>query len=134
MLKAVLAVVAGIISIGILATGLDFLVTHLLPGEYGPTPGEVRSTWMLFVVMGYSLVACAWGAYISAAIAPERVNVTSVVLAALMSVATAVNEFVQPVKLPLWWKIACPILEAPAILFGARLYARFTRTRARSVA
>jgi hypothetical protein len=133
MLKAALAVVAGIVSIFVIAVGLDFLVEHLLPSQYGPQR-EIRSWWMLLVILGYTLLACLWGGHITATIARERATGASLVLAALIVSATVVNLTMAPSKLPLWWKTLCLLLEAPAVGLGGWLRIRAGNSAARSVA
>jgi hypothetical protein len=122
MLKAAVAIIAGFLSIGVLAEGLDFLFQHLFPPQTGQV-GEFRSAWMLWVMLGCTFFSCAWGGSVTAAIARKRALGSGLILAALIVLATLVNMVAVPSRLPLWWKALCVTLEGPATVLGAWLRA-----------
>jgi hypothetical protein len=125
MLKAAAAVIAGFVSIGLIGVAFDFVAEHLVASQYGPS-GEVHSTWMLIVILTYTMLSCVCGGYIAATIAREHPRGACLTLGALMVLATLVACTMSPAKLPLWWKTLGVVLTGPAVVAGAYLRPRTT--------
>lgn len=133
MLKAALAVIAGFVSVGGVAVGLDAGFERLFPDQYGPQ-GEVRSLAMLLFILLYTLLSCLFGGWITAAIARQKAMGASMALAALVMLMTIVNLTLIPNQLPVWWRLVCLILSGPAVVLGGWLRTRGRRSPVGSVA
>lgn len=123
MLRAVLAILAGFAVMGVTAVGSDMALGRIMRNEFGPG-GDVKSVSVLAAILAYTLVACALGGYVTAAIAKDRPIQCAAMLAMLIAVMTIGNLVTMPGSTPLWWKILGGALSGPSAFFGGWIRAR----------
>lgn len=128
MLRAMLAILSGFAVMGITAIGSDMVLGRIMPSQFGQG-GEVKSASMLAAILAYTLVACALGGYVTAAIAKDRPVQSAALLATLIAVMTIANLVVMPGSTPLWWKILGGALSGPSAFFGGWIRARTEKTQ-----
>jgi hypothetical protein len=129
MVRLVVGFFAGFLAIGFFSSATDRLVQQVAPTQYGPA-GEVHSTAMLLLILGYTEIYCAAGGALAAIIASTRAASATIGLAATIVVLTLIDFAAFSPTVPLWWRVALAILAGPMVLLGGWLWWRRHKTPA----
>jgi hypothetical protein len=122
MIRAALAVLAGLLATALFAVAADALAARLFPTHFIPA-GQVHGAGMLAAMLFYTLLGCALGGWVAGAVAGARAQLAALVLAGVIVVFTIVNLIRMSGGLPWWWSILAVLLTTPAVLLGATLRA-----------
>ena len=122
MIRASLAVLAGLLATALFAVAADALAVRLFPAQFSPA-GQVHGAGMLAAMLAYTLLGCMLGGWVAGAVARARAQLAALVLAAVIVAFTIFNFVRMPAGLPLWWGALAALLAAPAVTLGARLHA-----------
>ncbi len=124
-IRRVGAVLAGVIVIVILDTGLDVIMhaTGVYPPWFQP-----MSTGLWLLAIGYRSIDSIVGSYITATLAPDRPVAHALVLGligvVLSTVGTLATWSKGPEFGPKWYPIALVIIALPCALIGGTLRQR----------
>jgi len=119
MLRSVVAVLSGFLSVAVLSLGTD-QVLHVL-NVYPPWGEPMWSPWLNLLALGYRTVYTVLGGYLTAALAPRRpmkhvaiVGAIGLVLATLGAVvAISVADLG-----PAWYPVLLAVLSFPSVWIG----------------
>src|SRR5262245_16307309 len=121
ILRSVLAVLAGVIFIGITHSGMDFLLESL--GVFTPPTVRFDTPWMLVTALVYRSIFSIIGCYMAGVLAPSRPMLHAMILGiigVLLSIlGTIVN--LQMDLSPMWYPIALVLVSLPCAWLGGRL-------------
>ena len=131
-LKSIAAVLAGMVLIVALSNGTDFILEN--NGVLPKYPQPLVSTGLILLVTLYRAIAGVLGAYVAAALAPNRPMRHAMIIgyigvaistAGLVAVLTVDNEFTRVARqTPLWYTIALIIIALPCAWLGGKLKTR----------
>jgi hypothetical protein len=119
MLRSILAIVAGFITIGVLSFGTNAALhaVGILPAPDQP----IHDTGLLLLTIAYVAVFAIAGCYLTAVLAPNRPMLHALILGALglvLNVATAASMRGQ---FPDWYLAAGVLLTMPYAWIGGKL-------------
>lgn len=118
---------AGIVFIFVTHAGTDLLLETL--GIFTPPDQGFHTTWMVVTALVYRVLFEVGGSYLTAALAPSRPMLHTIVLGTIglvLGVAAAIVTI--PMNLtPAWFPIAIAASSLPTAWLGARLYTSRTR-------
>ncbi len=130
ILRRIGAVLAGLLTVAILDTGIDVLlhVTGVYPPWFQPMATPL---WLLAI--GYRTVDGIIGGYIAARLAPDRPVKHALalgIIGVVMSTAGVVATWHKgPEFGPKWYPIALVVIALPCALIGGKLRERQLRAR-----
>lgn len=125
------AVLAGLLTVAILDTGIDVLLhaTGVYPPWFQP-----MATPLWFLAIGYRMLDGVLGGYVAARLAPDRPMKHALalgVLGVVMSTAGVVATWNKgPEFGPKWYPLALVVIALPCALIGGKLRERQLRARA----
>lgn len=121
ILKGIGAILAGMILIVVSHTGTDFLLELL--GVFTPPSEGFRTTWMVVTATVYRSIYTVAGAYLTAALAPNRPMLYATILGIIGVVLGTVGAIKTiPMGIaPVWYPIALVVLALPCTWLGGRL-------------
>jgi hypothetical protein len=124
ILKSIGAVLAGMIFIVISHTATDFVLESL--GIFPPPGQGYLVTWMAVTATIYRSFFTVVGAYITAALAPNRPMLHAVILGVIGTVVGAAAAIATiPMDLgPVWYPIALAVFALPCTWVGGKLKTR----------
>jgi peptidoglycan/LPS O-acetylase OafA/YrhL len=131
ILRRIGAVLAGLILIMILDTGLDVIMhaTGIYPPWFKP-----MATGLWLVALGYRTIDSIAGCYLTARLAPDRPVAHALVLGCLGVVFSTIGVIATwnkgPEFGPKWYPIALVIISLPCALIGGTLRQRQLAKRA----
>lgn len=105
-----------------LARAGDFLMLRLFPAKFDDA-GRAHDMRILIAMLCYSLLFCAIGGYIAAAIPPGSKRRHAAVLGILLLALGAATTTSKFDIAPMWFHIAGLALTLPAAALGGRLRA-----------
>jgi hypothetical protein len=120
MIRSILAIAAGFISIGLLAFGADAVLRNVMPGAFSPA-GRVDSVPVLLLIMSYVLVFAVAGCYLTARLAPNRPLKHALILGALGLIFNIAGTIALWHTAPAWFHLISLLLVMPAAWLGGRL-------------
>jgi hypothetical protein len=130
MMRSVLAVLTGTVTIGVLAVAGDAAMRRLEPGAFDAN-GFSDNVPVLLVAVLYTTVFSAVGGWITAA-ASKRKDLRDVfILAGLQFVMTAAANVMLFDRRILWFYVLGLVLTVPAIVAGGRVRTRAITAPAR---
>src|SRR5262249_54834271 len=120
-LRSILAVLAGLIFIGITHSGTDFMLESL--GIFTPTTVRFDTPWMLVTALTYRAVFSVIGCYITASLAPSRPMLHAMILGIIGVVLSIMGTIVnfQMDMSPMWYPIALVLVSLPCAWLGGKL-------------
>jgi ABC-type multidrug transport system fused ATPase/permease subunit len=121
MKRSILAVVTGIVTIGVLAVGGDTVIRQILPGAFEAN-GFTANTGILVVMLFYSAIFSAVGGWLTARLS-RRLDLRDIwILAGIQMVAgLGANAALYDQRL-LWFYAAAFVLTPAAIIAGGRIH------------
>ncbi len=121
ILKAVGAILAGLVFIVITHTVTDFILESL--GILPPPSAGLHVTWMLALALFYRTIFTIAGGYLTALIAPEPkmryVLILGMIGTLLGALGVAMNA--QLNLGPMWYPVALAALAIPSVWLGGKL-------------
>jgi hypothetical protein len=125
MVKSILAVVAGFLTVVVLSSVTDVVMEKA--GVFPPpTNPELYVTWMWVVALFYRTIYTILGGYITAYLAPQSVMKHVWTLAVLGQIGGLMGVYIGWDLGAKWYCIALAALAIPSVLFGAWLRTRKT--------
>lgn len=121
--RSILAIVAGFVAIAVLALGADAVVRRALPQFFGPGDRSDH-TGMLIVMIVYSTVFAAAGAWLTARLAPSHPLRHALILGALGLVLAVPVTIAHWNTAPVWFHVATLALTMPAAWVGGAMVER----------
>jgi hypothetical protein len=121
ILKSVLAIIVGLIFIGVTHSAVDFILELL--GIFTPPTVRFDTPWMLWTAIAYRAVLSVVGCYITARLAPSRPMMHAMILGAVGIVLSTIGVFVN-IQMNLganWYPIALVIMTLPCAWLGGKL-------------
>ncbi|MEN0063476.1 MAG: hypothetical protein AAGA48_15095 [Myxococcota bacterium] len=122
MLRSILAVVGGYVTLIIGVSAFFAIVTFVAPAVLEAT-GE-PSFWLLLAELGASLIVAFIAGYVTGWIAPRRPVLHGAVLAGLMVVLGLVSTIAETGLKPLWSSLAVALVPPILVVLGAQVRAR----------
>jgi peptidoglycan/LPS O-acetylase OafA/YrhL len=127
MLRSVISVVCGFVTIVILALLTDLILMIVTPGSFSDD-GATRSLPLLVLALVYGFLFSAFGGYVTALIAKRaeiKHAVGLIILHLTMSIISSI-QFAETA--PMWWHASAIALIIPSVLLGS--YLRLMQKRA----
>ena len=123
-LRSILAVLAGLIFIGITHSGTDFILESL--GIFTPPTVRFDTPWMLVTALAYRAILSVIGCYITGLLAPSKPMLHAMILGIIGVVLSALGTIVniQMDRSPMWYPIALVLVSLPCAWLGGRLASR----------
>jgi MFS family permease len=123
VLKSLLAVVAGFLTVVVLSVVTDMVVEALgiFPGA--DHPQDYRQ-WMLALALFYRTVITVFGGYLTAKLAPQNPMKHAVILGVLGTLAGAAGAIAAWSLGNHWYPIALAVLAIPSTWLGGKLFQR----------
>ncbi len=118
-LRSVVAVIAGLLVIGILSTATDFALGAL---HIAPSVSERWSDTMLLLAMVYRIVYSVAGCYLAARLAPTRAMQHALVLGAIGFAASIAGAVTMRDVGPAWYPITLIVTAMPCAWLGGKLH------------
>jgi len=121
ILKGILAILLGIIFIGVTHSGTDFILESL--GIFTPPTMRFDTTWMVITATVYRNLFMIAAGYIVAVIAPTpkmRYVIILGIIGTLMGVAGIVVNTIYDLG-SVWYPYALVLLGFPCLYLGAKL-------------
>jgi hypothetical protein len=121
MKRTILSILAGLVTIDVLALGGDYLTRMLAPGAFDAN-GFSQNTTVLLAALAYSIVFSAFGGWVTGTLSrrPDRRDV--LILAGFQFALTLAANIMLSAATPLWYHIAT-VLAPAAIIVGGRMVA-----------
>jgi hypothetical protein len=119
ILKSILAVFAGFLTVVILSVATDAILEGA--GIFPPPDQGLFITWMLVLAFGYRTLYNIVGGYITAAIAPSNPVRHAIILGCIGTVAGAVGVVVGWDLSDHWYPIALAVEAIPTCWLGGKL-------------
>ncbi|HMC67202.1 MAG TPA: hypothetical protein VKI65_19860, partial [Gemmataceae bacterium] len=122
MLRSVLAVIAGFLTMGMSVGLFDAALGALMPGEF-PKPGEQRhpGEMVLLIEMAAGLLFAVLGGYVTAVAAKHSEALHATALAALVLTLGIVTVATQYESKPLWSHVGLTAVGVLGVLAGGWL-------------
>lgn len=119
MLRSILAIVAGFITIGVLSFGTNAALhaAGVLPAADQP----IFDTGLLLLTIAYVAVFAIAGCYLTAVLAPNRPMLHALILGALGLVLNVVTAASMRGQFPEWYLAANVLLTMPYAWIGGKL-------------
>ena len=119
MLRSILAIVAGFVTIGVLSVGTNAALhaAGILPDADQP----IFDTGLLLLTMAYVAVYAIAGCYLTAMLAPNRPMLHALILGALGLVLNVVTAAGMRGQFPDWYLAAGVLLTMPYAWIGGKL-------------
>lgn len=120
ILRSILAVVAGMVTVVVLSEGTDFVVVKL--GLLSFTGPDLTAPFAIAAV--YRSIAAVVGGFVTAKLAPSAPMTHAVILGAI-GTALALMGVIMNLSMPaLWYPIALVVTALPCSWLGGKLAAR----------
>lgn len=123
ILRHIVAIVAGVVTIVVLSTATDAIMhgSGVFPPEGEPMPAAL---WVLAIT--YRVIYQVAGGYVTAWLTPDRSSMTPVMALAALGVVlslagVAANWNAGPQFGPRWYSVLLVILAVPTVWLGGRL-------------
>jgi hypothetical protein len=123
-LKSIGAVLAGLVAVFVLSAATDAVLEST--GIMKTHPFADNGTGFILLVVLYRQLYVAIGAYITAALAPDKPMTHAMILAGIGFVLGIVGAIVMWHIPPHWYPISLVVLGWPSAWIGARLRGRKT--------
>lgn len=133
MLRSVGAVLAGFVTIFLLATGIDLGLRAALPAMYGPG-GRVDDVGLLVLTLAYVFTVATFGCWLTARLAPSRPMRHAMLLGVLGLAFNVAGTMVQWDTAPAWYHVVALLLVLPAAWLGGMIRERQTARTPRPLA
>jgi hypothetical protein len=122
ILRSVLAVLAGLVTVVLLSTAIDEIMhaTNIIPR------GPMWNPWHNALALAYRCIVAAGGGYVTARLAP-RAPMAHVLVLALIGTAAGIAGVVATAGLnwgPRWYPVAVAVTALPCVLLGGWLASR----------
>ena len=121
--QSILAVLAGFVTIFVVATGTDMLVKGAAAASYDAS-GGTSSVPILLLTIGYVAVAAVFGCYLTARLAPSAPMKHALVLGALGLIFNVLGAIFTWALFPAWFHVVQLLLVMPYAWLGGRLRER----------
>ena len=122
MIKSIIAVVAGFLTVVVLSTGTDYVLQHV--SVFPPISQGAYATWMLAVALLYRTVYTILGGYMTASLAPQNAMKHVWVLAILGQIGGIMGVIAGWNLSAHWYPIALAVLAIPSVWIGGWLKTR----------
>lgn len=134
MIRSILAVLAGLVTLTIVSFAIEAavnpLLMHLFPNAFPDAAALAGSVPARLVMLAYTMFSIAAGGYVTAWIARRALITHAVIMGVIEAAFTlyvmVAAPFVEATKAPRWSWIATMILIIPAACLGAAIRARQT--------
>lgn len=123
MVRSIVAVVVGFVTIAVLALGTNVLLARLAPDLF-PASGIVTSTGALVLALAYVAVYATAGSYLTARLAPSRPMLHALVLGALGLLFNIAGAAATWGQVPAWYSVLGLVLTMPYAWLGGYLRER----------
>ncbi|MDB4878957.1 MAG: hypothetical protein JWL60_403 [Gemmatimonadetes bacterium] len=121
--RSILAIVAGFLVIGALATGTSALLASVMPGAFDANGRGTTTSWEL-LMHAYVFAYATFGCWLAARLVPGHPMRHALVLGVLGVVFNAAGTAMQWDTAPLWSHVLGVGLAMPAAWLGGRIRER----------
>ena len=123
MVRLILAVVAGLVTWMVVATGIDHLLRAVLPGYLAALPTMSFTLGMKFARLAMAVVTSVVAGYVTAVVARDRM-LAVFICAALVLAAFLPIHIKYWSTFPIWYHAFFLLTLAPLVLLGALMHRR----------